>query len=70
MQKAFSDIFKLDYEETLSKVSSDSSYITIVRKVEKDKVDKLKAWMEKEKVYSGINIDEDAKKRYYPYIII
>ena len=43
--KAFSDIFKLDYEETLSKVSSDSSYITIVRKVEKDKVDKLKAWM-------------------------
>ena len=48
------------------KVSSDSSYITIVRKVEKDKVDKLKAWMEKEKVYSGINIDEDAK-RYYPY---
>ena len=64
--KAFSDIFKLDYEETLSKVSSDSSYITIVRKVEKDKVDKLKAWMEKEKVYSGINIDEDAK-RYYPY---
>ena len=57
--KAFSDIFKLDYEETLSKVSSDSSYITIVRKVEKDKVDKLKTWMEEQEVYSGINIDED-----------
>ena len=64
--KAFSDIFELDYEETLAKVSSNSAFATIARKVEKDKVDKLKEWMEKEDVYSGININEDTK-RYYPY---
>lgn len=64
--KAFSDIFELDYENTLAKVSSENSYETIVRKVEKDKVDKLKAWMDEEEIYSGINIEEDTK-RYYPY---
>lgn len=64
--KALSDIFELDYNETLSSVSSEKSLVTIARKVEKDKVDKLKAWMEEEKIYAGINIDEDTK-RYYPY---
>ena len=66
LSKTLSEIFELDYEETLAKVSSDSDYITIARKVEKDKVDKLQEWMEKEKFYSGINISEDTK-RYYPY---
>ena len=64
--KEFSDIFELDYEATLNKVSSENSYETIARKMEKDKVDKLKEWMEREKIYSGINIEEDTK-RYYPY---
>lgn len=65
--KAFSDIFELDYEETLKKVSSDSkSTQTIAKKQEKDKIDKLKAWMKENDIYSGINIDEDTK-RYYPY---
>ena len=64
--KAFSDIFELDYEDTLAKVSSKNSYETIVRKVEKDKVDELKAWMDEEEIYAGINIEEDTK-RYYPY---
>lgn len=64
--KAFSEIFELNYDEVLKDVSSDSSYITIARKVEKDKIDKLKLWMEEEEIYSGINIDEDTK-RYYPY---
>lgn len=64
--KAFAEIFELDYEETLRKVSSDSSFATIAKKVEKDKIDKLKEWMEEEEIYSGINIDEDTK-RYYPY---
>ena len=64
--KSFSKIFELDYEETLKKVSSTSSVVTIASKVEKDKIDKLKEWMETEEIYSGINIDEDTK-RYYPY---
>lgn len=64
--KAFSEIFELDYEETLKKVKSTDSIETIIKKVEKDKIDKLKTWMSENKMYSGINIDEDVK-RYYPY---
>ena len=64
--KAFSEIFELDYDETLAKVNSDSQVETIIKKVEQDKVDKLKTWMDENKVSVGINIDEDTK-RYYPY---
>lgn len=66
ISKSFSDIFELDYEETLNKISTDSSFVVIAKKVEKDKIDRLREWMEKEEVYSGISIDEDTK-RYYPY---
>ena len=64
--KAFSDIFELDYEETLKKVSSKNSTETIAKKVENDKIEKLESWMKENEIYSGINIDEDTK-RYYPY---
>lgn len=64
--KALSEIFELDYQKTLEKVSSTNFLETIAKKVQKDKIDKLKSWMEEEKIYSGINIDEDSK-RYYPY---
>ena len=64
--KAFSEIFELNYEETLEKVNSTSSIQTIAKKVEQDKIDKLKVWMNENKVSTGINIDEDTK-RYYPY---
>ena len=64
--KAFSEIFELDYNETLEKVNSTSNVQTIAKKVDKDKIDKLKQWMETEKISTGINIDEDTK-RYYPY---
>ena len=64
-----SDIFGLDYEDTLNKCKSTSSVVTIAKKVEQDKVTQLKEWMNKKenkKIVSGINIDEDSK-RYYPY---
>lgn len=64
--KAFSEIFELDYEETLEKVNSDAQVETIAKKVEQDKVDQLKTWMEENDISSGINIDEDTK-RYYPH---
>lgn len=64
--KAFSEIFELDYEETLAKVNSSNSFETIIKKVEKDKITKLQEWMKETEIYSGINIDEDVK-RYYPY---
>ena len=61
-----SQIFELDYEETLAKVNSTSSFETIIKKVENDKVQELQQWMTDNKITTGINIDEDTK-RYYPY---
>ena len=63
--RVISDIFSLDYEEVLKKVSKNSSIETIVKKVDKDLTDKLRVWMEENDI-KGINIDEDTK-RYYPY---
>ena len=66
VSKALSDIFELDYETVLKKVKKRSSIETIVSKVEKDKTDELRRWMEQNGITTGINIDEDTK-RYYPY---
>ncbi len=57
-----SQIFSLDYEETLKKVSSDNSVSVIAKKVETSKVEELKTWMKEEKISAGINIDEDTKR--------
>lgn len=64
--KGLSEIFELDYQETLDKLNSNSQVETIAKKVEQDKVDELKAWMDENDISVGINIDEDTK-RYYPY---
>jgi len=61
-----SQIFELDYEETLAKVNRTSSFETIIKKVENDKVQELQKWMTDNEISVGINIDEDTK-RYYPY---
>lgn len=62
---AFSEIFELNYDEVYSKVTSTSSVQTIIKKVEEDKVLKLKDWMKENEIYSGINIDTDTKRYYY-----
>lgn len=64
--KGLSDIFGLNYDEILEKVNRTSQVETIIKKVEHEKVEQLKQWMEENKVSAGINIDEDTK-RYYPY---
>lgn len=64
--KGLSDIFGLDYNDTFNKVNSNSQVETIAKKVETDKVDQLKTWMDDNDISVGINIDED-NKRYYPY---
>lgn len=64
--RALSDIFELDYETVLKKVSKNSSIETIIKKVDKEKTDKLRKWMNENNILTGINIDEDTK-RYYPY---
>ena len=64
--KKLSEIFELDYDTVYKKVTKRSSIETIVKKVDKDKTDELRLWMEENNITSGINIDEDTK-RYYPY---
>ena len=66
VSKALSDIFELDYNEVLVKVTSTNSVETIAKKVDIDKVSQLKQWMSDNKWSSGINIDKD-NKRSYPY---
>lgn len=67
--KILADIFALDYEKILRKVSKRSSIETIIKKVDKEKTDELRRWMEQNGITTGINIDEDTK-RYYPYSTI
>ena len=61
-----SEIFDLGYEKVLKKVNKNSSIENIVKKVDKDKTDELRIWMNDNNIENGINIDEDTK-RYYPY---
>ena len=64
--RKMSEIFELDYETVLKKVSKRSSIETISKKEEKEVVDKLSQWLIANNLGQGINIDEDTK-RYYPY---
>ena len=64
--KSFSEIFGIDYDEILEKLQSDSTYVTIASKVELEKIDQLKKWMDDNNISSGIKIDS-AIRRYYPY---
>ena len=43
--KGLSEIFELDYNETLEKVNSKTQVQTIAKKVEQDKVELLRNWM-------------------------
>jgi stage V sporulation protein D (sporulation-specific penicillin-binding protein) len=61
-----SEIFELDYNSTLKKVNKNSSIEYIAKRVEKEKTNRLREWMDENNILIGINIDEDSK-RYYPY---
>lgn len=60
------ELFELDYDTVYTKVSKNTSIETIVSKVDQDKTDELRLWMEENNILTGINIDEDTT-RYYPY---
>ena len=61
-----SNVFDLDYENTLKKVNKKTSLEIIAKKIDKEKADELRAWLEENRITTGVNIDEDTK-RYYPY---
>ena len=64
--KALTEIFELDYDTVLKKVKKKTSIETIAKKVDREKTNKLRNWMNENNINTGINIDEDTK-RYYPY---
>lgn len=66
LAKKLSEIFDLNYETVLKKVSKNSSIETIVKKVDKEKTNELREWLQENNIVTGVNIDEDTK-RYYPY---
>ena len=66
LAKAFVDIFDVDYETTLKKLKKKTAIEIIVKKVDKEKTDELRLWLEENNITTGVNIDEDTK-RYYPY---
>lgn len=64
--QAMVDIFGVQYDEMLKELESKKSVVVVAKKVEKEKVDRLKTWMKENDITAGINIDEDSK-RYYPF---
>ena len=64
--RKLSELFELDYEKVLKKVSKRSSIETIAKKVDKSKTDELRIWLDENNITTGVNIDVDTK-RYYPY---
>lgn len=66
LAKKMAEIFDLNYENVLKKVSKRSSIETIVKKVDKEKTNELRVWLDENNIVTGVNIDEDTK-RYYPY---
>ncbi len=64
--RKLSELFELDYEKTLKKVSKRSSIEKIASKVDNEKANMLREWLDENGISQGVNIDEDTK-RYYPY---
>ena len=66
LARKLSDLFELDYEKILKKVSKRSSIETIVTKIDKEKSNELRKWLLDNDITTGVNIDVDTK-RFYPY---
>lgn len=62
----FSEIFELDYVETLEKLNTKTSTFRLANKVDHEKIVLLENWLSENKITYGIEIEED-NKRAYPY---
>lgn len=58
-------LFELNYDDVLKKISKKTSIVSIAKKVDKEKSNELRKWMQENNIVEGINIDEDTK-RFYP----
>ncbi|MCK9478625.1 MAG: stage V sporulation protein D [Firmicutes bacterium] len=62
---ALAEILELDYDFVHGKITRESSYEIIKRRIEKEKADKVRQFITENKVV-GIRLDADTK-RFYPY---
>ena len=51
--KGMSEIFNVTYEKMMEELAKNKSVIVVEKKVEKDKINKLKKWMEENKITAG-----------------
>ena len=58
-------ILELDSQDVANKINKQSSFEYIKKKVDKDKADEVRAYLEEKKI-SGVSFVDDVK-RYYPY---
>lgn len=58
-------ILDMDYQTVYDKITRNTAYEIIKRKIEKEQTDQIRKFIA-EKNIKGINLDEDSK-RYYPY---
>lgn len=65
VSKEISNILGMDYETVYNKITENSAYVLIKRKVDKDEADKVRKFISENNV-KGIKLVEDTK-RYYPY---
>lgn len=66
ISNALSEILEIPREKVDKAVNKRTSIEYIAKRIEKDKTDKLREWMNLNNIFDGINIDEDTK-RFYPY---
>ena len=63
--EGLSKCLNLEYDDVYKKITKDTAYEILKRKVEKDEADKVRKFLSDNGI-TGINMDEDSK-RYYPY---
>ena len=63
--KALSKILEMDYEQIYNRITRNSQYEFVKRRIEKEQTDQIRQFIAEYNI-SGINLDEDSK-RYYPY---
>lgn len=62
--KKLSELFNLDYDKVLKKISKKVSIVDIAKKVDIETANELRKWLKENDIKEGVNIDEDTMRVY------
>lgn len=62
--KKLSELFNLDYDKVLKKISKKVSIVDIAKKVDNETSNELRKWLKENDIKEGVNIDEDTMRVY------